>query len=79
MSYTEKHSRSIAKAISYRIVSVIVDLSLVYALTRKIELTVGIVILSNAVSIFVYYFHERAWNKVHFGRHLIKERWDDNV
>jgi adenylylsulfate kinase len=79
MSYHEKHSRSIAKAISYRIVSILADLALVYALTRKIELTLGIVIVSNTISIFLYYFHERAWNKVHFGRHVIKERWDDNV
>ena len=77
MSYQEKHSRSIAKAISYRIVSIIADTALVYAITQKIELTAGIVILSNTISIFLYYFHERAWNKLHFGRHVIKERWND--
>ena len=68
----EQHSRSIVKAISYRIVSIIVDLTLVYLLTRKIELTLGIVILSNTASIFIYYFHERIWNKVHVGRRPTK-------
>lgn len=77
MSYHEKHTRSIAKAISYRVVSIIADTILVYALTRKVDLTAGIVILSNTISIFLYYFHERIWNGIHYGRHIIKERWND--
>jgi adenylylsulfate kinase len=64
----EKHGRSIAKAVSYRVVSIVIDLTLVFALTKKVELTLGIVLLSNTASIFVYYFHERAWNVVHLGR-----------
>lgn len=71
MPYHEQHSRSIAKAVSYRIVSICMDLSIVFAFTQKIELTFGIVIMSNLVSIFIYYFHERAWNKIHFGRKII--------
>ena len=79
MSYHEKHSRSIAKSISYRIISVAADVLLVYLLTQRVELTATIVILSNTISIFLYYFHERAWNQIHFGRHIIKERWDDAI
>lgn len=70
MPYTEKHTRSLAKAISYRILSITFDLLIIFALTKKVELTLGIVIISNVVSIFLYYFHERAWNKIHFGRKL---------
>ena len=74
MSCHENHSRSIIKAISYRIVSITVDSIFVYALTRKIELTLGIVIVTNIYSTFLYYFHERAWNKLHFGKaFLIKK------
>ncbi len=64
----EKHGRSIAKAISYRVVSILVDLIVVYLITRRLDLTLGVVMASNLASIFVYYFHERAWNKVHIGR-----------
>ncbi|MEN9551988.1 MAG: hypothetical protein RI935_365 [Candidatus Parcubacteria bacterium] len=64
----ENHGRSIGKAISYRVVSIIADLALVFILTRKIELTLGIVLLSNTASVFIYYFHERAWNNIHLGR-----------
>lgn len=73
MPYTEKHSRSLAKAISYRILSITFDLLIVFAITKKVELTLGIVVLSNVVSIFLYYFHERVWNKFRFGRKLVKD------
>lgn len=64
----EQHGRSLAKAISYRVVSIIVDLTLVFLITKRVDLTLGVVIVSNTASVFVYYFHERAWNKVHLGR-----------
>lgn len=68
----EKNGRSLAKAVSYRVVSVIVDLTLVYLITKRIDLTLGVVVVSNTASIFVYYFHERAWNKIHIGRRPTK-------
>lgn len=71
MSCHEKTSRSITKAISYRILSITVDTIFVYALTRKVELTLGIVIITNCYSTFLYYFHERLWNRTHFGRKAI--------
>jgi len=74
MPYTEKHSRSFAKAISYRLLSISLDFIIVFAFTKKVEVTIWIVVLSNVVSIFMYYFHERMWNKVHFGRKLIDTR-----
>lgn len=79
MSYHEQHSRSIAKAISYRVISICADLTIVYLITHKIEMTIGIVVLSNSVSIVLYYLHERAWNRVHFGRRIVKERKDDFI
>jgi uncharacterized membrane protein len=68
----ERHGRSFAKAVSYRVVSIIIDLTIVFLITKKADLTLGIVLLSNTASIFVYYFHERAWNIVHLGRRPAK-------
>lgn len=64
----EKNGRSVAKAVSYRVVSIIVDLAVVYFVTKRVDLTLGVVVVSNTASVFVYYFHERVWNKVHIGR-----------
>jgi uncharacterized membrane protein len=69
----ENHGRSVVKAISYRILSITVDTIVVYALTRKIELTAGIVLITNTYSTFLYYFHERIWNKLHFKRDVLKD------
>lgn len=74
MSYKEKHTRSLAKAVSYRALSIIMDISLVFALTRKIELTLSIVIISNLLSTFLYYFHERIWDRFHYGRKIIPDK-----
>lgn len=79
MSYHEHRSRSIAKAISYRIISVTADLVIVFTITHKVEMTLGIVILSNTASTFMYYFHERIWNRFHFGRRIVKERLGDVI
>jgi adenylylsulfate kinase len=69
----ENHGRSIAKAISYRILSITVDTAIIYFLTRKIELTLSIVLVTNISSTFLYYLHERGWNKLHFKRGLLKK------
>lgn len=68
----EQHSRSIVKAISYRILSILVDTIFVYAITRKVDMTLGIVVITNTYSTFLYYIHERVWNKLHFGRKIIR-------
>ncbi len=70
----ENHARSIAKAISYRILSLTVDTLFIYFITRKVSMTLGIVIVTNAYSTFLYYFHERLWNKSHFKRGELKKK-----
>ncbi len=74
MSYHDKHSRSIVKAISYRVLSLTVDSIFVYAFTKKIDLTLAIVIVTNTYSTFLYYMHERAWNIIHYGRTIVRKR-----
>jgi uncharacterized membrane protein len=63
----ESRARSIVKAVSYRLLSIMVDTVVAYLFTRKIALSLGIVLVVNAYSTFLYYAHERAWNKITFG------------
>jgi uncharacterized membrane protein len=74
MPYNEKHARSVAKSVSYRIISILADIVIIYFFTHKIQMTLGIVIISNFLSTFLYYFHERIWNKFHFGRKFILDK-----
>lgn len=67
-NYAEKHSRSLVKSISYRIVSITADSIVAYFFTRDALLSAGIVVLINTYSTILYYLHERVWANIHWGR-----------
>lgn len=64
----EKNKRSIAKAVTYRIISIILDSAIAYLITKNTTQTIMLVVFSNLVSIVMYFFHERTWNLVKWGR-----------
>lgn len=64
---TERHSRSIVKAISYRILSMTVDFIVAYVVTKDAAVSTGIVVVINGYSTVLYYLHERAWANIHWG------------
>jgi uncharacterized membrane protein len=70
--HREKRSRSAIKAITYRIISIIIDSVIAYTITKDAKQTIILVLISNSVSILVYFLHERAWNRIHWGKHAIQ-------
>ena len=64
----ETHKRSMAKAISWRIIAVTITTLTVYVFTREVALSVGAGLVDSAIKIFIYYGHERMWNRIDFGR-----------
>ena len=69
----ESHKRSIAKAMTWRIFATFVTMVVVYIFTKEVVLSVGIGLLDTAIKIFAYYSHERLWDKIGFGRKMVKE------
>jgi adenylylsulfate kinase len=69
----EKLSRSIVKTISYRLVILIFDFTLIYLYTRQIKVALGFMILSNIYSTLGYFFHERIWSKIKWGKIIYKK------
>ena len=65
---TENHSRSIAKAVSWRITGTLDTIVVSFFITGKIGLAVSIGFVELFTKIALYYVHERVWNKVPFGR-----------
>jgi len=59
--------RSLVKAITYRIVIVILDFSVIYLLTHQVEVAVGFMIISNVYTTAAYFVHERIWNRIKWG------------
>lgn len=66
----ETYNRSIIKSVSYRILSLSVDSSVAYFFTHNAILSAGIVIFVNMYSTLLYYFHERVWARIRWGRHV---------
>ncbi len=64
----ESSSRSIAKAISYRVLGSASTALIFYVLSHNAKLAVGAGILDSVVKIGVYFMHERIWNHINFGR-----------
>lgn len=60
--------RSLIKAITYRIIMTIVLIVISYLFTNDVYQTSSIVGIFTLVAIVVYYFHERTWNRLKWGR-----------
>ena len=64
----ESHSRSIVKAISYRILGSASTGLIVYVLTGKGSLGLASSLLDVVLKIGVYFVHERIWDRISYGR-----------
>jgi len=64
----ESRKRSIAKAMSWRIVAVLITFLIAYSFTKELALATGIGLADAAIKLFAYYSHERLWLKIDFGR-----------
>jgi uncharacterized membrane protein len=65
--------RSLAKSITWRVAGIIILGGLSWLFTRGWRETALITITFNAIRLILYYFHERAWEKIGWGRRKIKE------
>ena len=64
----ETARRSIAKALSWRFVATLITTAIVYLATGKGDFAAGIGLADTAIKLFVYVGHERAWNRIGYGR-----------
>ena len=61
-------ARSFLKSLSYRVFASIVTAVLVFIMTRRWLLAIGLGVLDSTVKLFVYFLHERMWLLIRFGR-----------
>ncbi len=64
----DKHKRTIAKTISFRVLATITTMILVYIFTKDLAITGSIGLLETVSKLVLYYGHERAWEKIHWGK-----------
>ena len=64
----EKPYRSVVKAISWRTVGTIDTIVVSYFITGNLVIATSIGSIEVITIMALYYFHERAWNKLSFGK-----------
>ena len=72
VGHVESHTRSIAKAVSYRILGSTTTAVIFFVLTGKMSLSLGAGALDMVLKIGAYFVHERIWNHINFGRTNVK-------
>lgn len=68
MSYYEHHKRSIVKTIGFQALIILADMVVVYLITGKYDVTLSVIVFTNLISGIIYFLHERAWNRIHWGK-----------
>jgi len=67
-NFKERATRSLVKAISYRIIVITLDFTVIYLLTRRYDVAFGFMVISNVYTAVAYYIHERIWNRIQWGK-----------
>ncbi len=67
-SVGEKPIRSVAKALSWRVVGTLDTLAVSYVFAQDITLAASIASVDFITKLILYFFHERAWNIVKWGK-----------
>ena len=70
--YTESKARSIIKTISWRFWATVTTVALVFFFVGKPEIALSIGAFEVVIKMIIYFFHERTWDKIKFGRREIK-------
>ena len=65
---SEKPLRSVLKALSWRVLGTLDTLIVSYILIGEIALATSIASVDFITKLVLYFFHERIWNKINWGK-----------
>ncbi len=71
MPHIEDSRRSLIKTLTYRILIILSTMTIVFLFTGDRRVTFEVTGISTLINTVLYYFHERIWNKVHWGKKKI--------
>ena len=64
----EKAYRSVVKTFSWRITATVTTVLIAYFITGQVAAALSIGFFEFFAKLLLYYFHERAWNRISLGR-----------
>jgi adenylylsulfate kinase len=59
--------RSVVKAITYRVVIMVLDFGTIYLFTKQVKVALGFMLASNIYTTLAYFGHERIWARIRWG------------
>lgn len=60
--------RTVIKTVSWRVLSLILVTSFAFVVTRKLTFTLAFLFFDMFIMTAAYYFHERIWQHIKYGR-----------
>ena len=69
----ESHFRTIMKALSWRFIATLVTFTVAWIITKELKFAAEIGLADTVIKLGAYYFHERAWIGVNFGKKKLPE------
>ena len=70
--FRETHGRSVAKALSWRILGTVATSLLVFIFTRQLVLSLAVGAVEFVSKIGLFWLHERAWDRLRFGKRAVE-------
>ncbi len=70
--YVETNKRSLIKGVSWRLLATTTTIIIVYIFFGRLDLAIMAGALETVAKIFLYYLHERGWNKIDYGKKRIE-------
>ena len=64
----ESHTRTIFKTLSWRFIATLITFTVAWVVTGKLTFAAEIGIADTIIKLGTYYFHERTWIRVKFGK-----------
>lgn len=71
--FKESKSRSMVKSLIYRVLAIIGTSILSWIITKDIKETISITFAIQIFLLILYYFNERVWNKIEWGKEIKKK------
>ena len=65
---SERPLRSIAKSISWRIIGTLDTILISWIITGKVKVALSIGLVELFTKMLLYFFHERIWNQIGWGK-----------
>jgi uncharacterized membrane protein len=78
MTFYEKAMRSLGKVVTWRILVTITNFIGGWLASGSWQVGLGVVSFALVVNSILYFFHERAWNRIQAGKEVKEENGTDN-